>query len=188
MPAKTISTADRKYRKRDILFAGERITLIRDWIDWKGGVIRKEWVRRPGVSAMVVAPSRGKIVLVRQYRYGANRYLWEIPAGTLDPGENPRRCAIRECEEETGYKPLNMKPLGFFVPSPASSEETVYLYFTDQLQKTRQNLDPEEAIEVRVFAAAEVKRMLRLNQIQDAKSIIALHRYFFKTYSPGGKR
>lgn len=181
-PAVTAAPDGRAYRRRKILFIGDRITLVRDWIDWKGGVLRKDWVRRPGVSAIVAVPSPGRILLVSQYRYGIHRRLWEIPAGTLHSGEDPKLCAIRECEEETGFKPLRMKALGFFVPSPASVDETVYLYLADRMLKTRQNLDHEEEIEVKVFAAAAVKRMLLRNEIQDAKSIIGLHRYFFKTH------
>ena len=115
---------------------------------------------------------------MRQHRWGANRHLWEIPAGTVHAGEPPVSCAKRETEEETGWRPGRVTSLGFFLPTPAFSNEVVHLYLATNLKKTRPNPDFDEKIQTRVFSVSQVKRMLKRGVIQDAKSIIALYRYF----------
>lgn len=143
-----------------------------------GRVTEKIWVRRPRVSAMVVRLSEDRFVLVRQYRYGINRTLWELPAGTVDEGESPRTCAVRECQEETGWIPRRVRSLGWYAGAPAGSEEKTYLYLMSGLVKGKMNLDEDEHIRVGEFTKAQVLRMLRSGQICDAKSIIGLYRYF----------
>jgi ADP-ribose pyrophosphatase len=166
--------------KRELLCEGERFRLYRDQIPWPGKKrVVREWASRPCISAVVtVAPSG--LVLVRQHRWGCNRTLWEIPAGTVKDGESPRACALREVEEETGFHPGSVRSLGSFIPTPAFSNERVHLYLAGRLKPTRMNPDHDERITVRVFPEAEVRRMLRRAVIQDAKSIIALYRYFGK--------
>ena len=137
-------------------------------------------MRQPRVSAMVVLLNKNKILLVRQYRYGANETLWEIPAGTVDPGESPLHCARRECEEETGYRPRSMKPLGSFVSAPAECDQKVYLYLAKHLVHTGMKPDPDEDIFVKAFTLAQVKRMLKTGLIHDAKSMVGLYRFFEK--------
>ena len=139
--------------------------------------VYREWVQRPGVSAVV--PVLGnQILLVRQYRYGVNRRLWEVPAGTFNKGESPVGCARRECEEETGYRPGRLRSLGSYFSGPAHTDETVYMYVAAKLTKSRTHLDEDEEIVLGNFSKDRVKRMLRSGQIRDAKSIIALTRYF----------
>ena len=152
--------------------------MYRDRVLIKGRLRIRDWVHCPKVGATVVLTDKKKIVLVRQYRYGANRTLWEIPAGTLDGKESPVTCARRECEEETGFKPRTLRSLGFFVPSPAGDDEAVYLYLATDLVETGINPDPDEDITVKSFTFTQVKRMLKKGVIRDAKSIIALYRFF----------
>ena len=169
----------RRFLSRRLLCRGEKFILYRDRLRWPG--VRKvfrEWAHRPRISAIVMRASGGRLVLVRQHRYGINRWLWEIPAGTVHDGESSRACARRECEEETGFRPRALEPLGFFVPTPAFSDETVFLYRAAGLKKTRANPDFDERITVGIFSEARVRAMLRSGVIQDAKSIIALYRYF----------
>lgn len=152
--------------------------VLRDRARIHGRLVEKIWTRRPRVSAMVVVRDSGAFVLVRQYRYGINRTLWELPAGTVDPGESPRVCAVRECQEETGWIPGKVKSLGSYANAPAGSEEETFLFQMTRLKKGKMNLDEDEHITVGEFSEARVRRMLRSGQICDAKSIIGLYRHF----------
>jgi len=168
----------RRRIKRRIIFEAPRVTLYRDTIVLAGKRRFRDWVRMPGVGAVVVLTARKKIVLVRQYRYGAHQTLWEIPAGTCAAGESPRKCALRECEEETGFKPGKLESLGFYLTSPAGSDERVHLFLATRLKKTRMNPDPDEMITAAAFSVRRIRSMLRDGTIRDAKTIIALHRFF----------
>ncbi len=139
--------------------------------------VYREWVARPGVSAVV--PVLGdQILLVRQFRYGVNRRLWEVPAGTFNKGESPVGCARRECEEETGYRPAELASLGSYFSGPAHTDETVYMYAAAKLTKSRAHPEEDEEITLGYFSKGRGKKMLKSGRIRDAKSIIALTRYF----------
>ena len=171
----------RRYRARKLIASGERFRLYRDELDWPGRKkVFREWAARPRISAVIALAPKDRMVLVRQHRYGINRRLWEIPAGTVHEGESPLRCAVRECEEETGYRPRKVRSLGGFAPTPAFADERVYLFVATNLVKTRPNPDYDEEIAVRLFSVVQVRRMLKRRVIQDAKSIIALYRYFYR--------
>ena len=164
--------------KRRVVFSSPRLTVVRDTARIHGRLVEKIWTRRPRVSAMVVLKDPDTFVLVRQYRYGMNRTLWELPAGTVDEGESPRACAVRECQEETGWVPRKVRSLGSYAGAPAGSEEETFLFLMTDLVKGKMNLDADEHITVGTFSAARVRRMLKSGTICDAKSIIGLHRYF----------
>ncbi len=167
--------------QRTLVFESKRLTVLRDRAKMPGGggrVSEKVWIRRPRVSAMVVLRAPDRFVLVRQYRYGINKTLWELPAGTVDAGESPRTCAVRECQEETGWIPGKVVSLGWYAGAPAGSDEVTYLYLISGVTKGRMNLDADEHITVGEFSTAQVKRMLKSGRICDAKSIIGLYRYF----------
>jgi ADP-ribose pyrophosphatase len=174
-----VKTARRKYLSRRLLCRGERFVLWRDEVCFPDGKkIFREWAARPSISAMVTVLPDWRFVLVNQHRYGVNKALWEVPAGTVGKRESSAACARRECEEETGYRPGKIEPLGSFAPTPAFSDERVYLYVVSRLMKTRQNCEEDERISVGIFSAARVKTMLKRGIIEDAKSIIAFTRYF----------
>lgn len=143
-----------------------------------GRVTEKVWVSRPRVSAMVMLRPGGRFVLVRQYRYGINKTLWELPAGTVDKGESPKACAVREAQEETGWIPGKVESLGWYAGAPAGSDETTYLYLMTDLKQGQAHPDEDEHLKVGTFSTAQVKRMLRSGIICDAKSIVGLYRYF----------
>lgn len=169
----------RRYSKREFLCAGERFKLYRDYLVWDGGKkVVREWAARPRISAVISILGPRQMLLVRQHRYGVNRMLWEIPAGTVQKGESPAACARRECEEETGHRPSHIRSLGSFFPTPAFADETVYLFAAAGLRKTAMNPDFDEKIRVKAFSTAQVRKMLKTGVIRDAKSIIALYRFF----------
>lgn len=164
--------------KRKVVFSRPRLEVNLDTARIRGRHVEKIWTRRPLVSAMVVLKDPKTLVLVRQYRYGINKTLWELPAGTVDAGETPRACAVRECEEETGWVPRKVTALGSYFNAPAGSEEITYLFLMSNVVKGKMNLDPDEHLTVGEFDVRRVRRMLESGQVRDSKSIIGLYRYF----------
>jgi ADP-ribose pyrophosphatase len=136
-----------------------------------------EIVRHPGAAAIVPIEADGSVILLRQFRHAAGEYLWEVPAGTLDEGEEPRACAARELIEEAGVSAGELIDLGVVVPVPGYSTERIHLFAARGLTPARQKLDRDELIEeVRTVPADQVVRMLFDGTIVDAKSFVALCR------------
>jgi ADP-ribose pyrophosphatase len=131
-------------------------------------------VRHSGAVAIVPLDGEGKIVLVRQYRHAAGRALLEIPAGTLNKGEDPDQCAIRELQEETGYRPGKLQKIGGIFVAPGYSTEFIHLYLATDLTASRLDKDVDEFIEVQHVPLPEVLNRIRSGEIPDAKTICAL--------------
>jgi ADP-ribose pyrophosphatase len=138
----------------------------------------REIVVHPGAVCIVARPTMEEVILIRQYRHAAGRELLEIPAGTLHDGEDPRECAIRELEEETGYYAASMIERSKFWTTPGFTTEFMYLYEATDLTKTQPNPDDDEAIEVEIVRRSEALQMIQEARIQDAKSILGLLRVF----------
>lgn len=140
--------------------------------DASGFEIHRSIVRHLGSAVMMAVDTQKRILLVRQYRLPARQNLWELPAGRLDPGENPLQAAKRELVEETGYRARRWKKLISFYPSPGYVSEKMTIFLaTDLTAGDAQPMD-DERIECRWFRAGEVQRMIRANRIPDAKTII----------------
>jgi ADP-ribose diphosphatase len=132
-----------------------------------------EEVKHPGAS--LVVPFDGeKIVFIRQYRGVIGKHIWELPAGTLDPGETPYSCAKREVTEETGYKVKNLKKIGQIHSVPGYSNEVITIYSAECTMKVKTDMDPDEVIKVRLFQKKEVRSLFKNGKITDAKTIAAL--------------
>jgi len=138
----------------------------------------REIVVHPGAVCIVARPTMEEVILIRQYRHATGRELLEIPAGTLHDGEDPRECAIRELEEETGYYAASMIERSKFWTTPGFTTEFMYLYEATDLTKTQPNPDDDEAIEVEIVRRSEALQMIQGARIQDAKSILGLLRVF----------
>jgi ADP-ribose pyrophosphatase len=136
----------------------------------------REIVEHPGAAAIVALDSEDRVVMVRQYRAAAGRELWEIPAGTLEEGEDPAVCATRELCEETGYLAGQWESLGFFYSSPGIMTERMYLYLARQLTLAQSKLDEDEDIKVERVPWREVLDKIERGEIMDAKSIVGLLR------------
>jgi ADP-ribose pyrophosphatase len=137
-----------------------------------GFEIRRLIVRHGGSAVMMPVDARRRILLVRQYRLPARASLWELPAGRLDPGENPLQAARRELVEETGYRARRWKKLISFFPSPGYVAEKMTIFLATGLTAGEAKPMEDERIECRWFPARQVERMIRSNKIQDAKTII----------------
>src|SRR5215831_9499852 len=160
-----------------LVYKGGHIQVREDRvIEPAGHECTREIVVHPGAVCIVARPSPEEVILIRQYRHAAGRELVELPAGTLHEGEDPRECAIRELEEETGYRAANMIERARFWTTPGFTTELMYLYEATSLTKTQTNPDEDEVIEVDIVARAKALQMIDDGQIQDAKSILGLLR------------
>lgn len=132
-------------------------------------------LRHPGAAAAVVFTSPSRIVLLRQWRHAAGLWLWEIPAGKLDPGEGPAECIGREIEEETGLRAATIVGLGVMVPAPAYTDERIWLYEATGTSPGTMAHGLDEEIEVHEIAFDEALAMIARGEIVDAKTIAGLH-------------
>lgn len=133
-------------------------------------------VDHPGAAA-TLAVKDGLVLLVEQYRPAAGRNMLELPAGTMERGEEPLACAQRELQEETGYSAEKWEALGHLYPTPGYTNEVLYLFLAGDLQPGEQHLGEGEDIKVRWIPLDEVKRMIDEGEINDAKTIIAFLKY-----------
>lgn len=150
-------------------------------VDPSGFEIKRFIVHHRG-SAVMMAVDRKRILLVRQYRLPAGRLLWEIPAGSIDPGEKPLQTAKRELKEETGYRAKKWKKLISFYPSPGFLTEKMTIYLATGLTAGEATPMGDERIETRWFKAKEVEAAIEAGEILDAKTMLG---YFFWKRSRG---
>jgi ADP-ribose pyrophosphatase len=134
----------------------------------------RELVRHPGAAAVVPILPDGRIVLVRQFRYPLGRETLEIPAGKLEPGEDPQECILRELQEEAGYKAGSIKHLSTICTAPGFTDEVIHLYEASQLQPSQLQPDDDEFLQVQVFTLEEIRQMIHSGEIEDAKTIVSL--------------
>jgi ADP-ribose pyrophosphatase len=160
-----------------ITYKGGHIQVREDRvIEPAGHECTREIVVHPGAVCIVARPTPEEVILIRQYRHATGRELVEIPAGTLHDGEDPRECAIRELEEEAGYRASSMVERARFWTTPGFTTEFMYLYEATRLAKTQTNPDDDEVIEVDIVTSTEALQMIDQGRIQDAKSILGLLR------------
>jgi ADP-ribose pyrophosphatase len=144
-----------------------------------GAETRMEVVRHPGSVVLLPMPDADHLMLVKQYRYPAGRTMWELPAGSLKPGEPPEAGAARECEEETGLIPAVVQRLGTFYATPGYCDEQMTFYKMKGLQEPGPGhaiapKDEDEDIEVGTFSIDEVRAMVNSGEIVDLKTAMAL--------------
>ena len=133
-----------------------------------------EFIEHPGATAIIPMLNKTRIVLLNQYRHALGKYIWEIPAGTLDPRESAMNCAKRELIEETGFSADHWHSLGEITPVPGYSDERIHIFLATDLQSAERNLDEDEIIQVHEVECQEALHMIRRGEIQDAKSIAGL--------------
>jgi ADP-ribose pyrophosphatase len=159
------------------MFDGPIFRVERDRVRMPNGRrIDLDVVRHEGSVVLIAQPTRDTIVLVRQYRYVIGRWIWELPAGSLDPGERPAHAARRECAEEIGLAPARVRRLRTLYPTPGFVDERMVFFHCTGLRTPRRPaaLDEDEQLEPRTFRIAEVRRMIARGQIVDMKTIVGL--------------
>jgi ADP-ribose pyrophosphatase len=161
--------------KRTILHKGRVFALYTEKVALENGVITDlDIVRHPGAAAMVPMTATNTLMMIRQYRHAANGYIWEIPAGTLDPGETPLACAKRELVEEIGYAARTWHKLGEITPVPGYSDERIHIFCAMDLTPAIQHLDSDEILDVHEIPFETAIQMVEQGEIEDAKTLSGL--------------
>jgi 8-oxo-dGTP pyrophosphatase MutT (NUDIX family) len=135
-----------------------------------------DYVRHPGAAAVVAIDSDKRVCVVRQYRHGVEDFLWEIPAGKLDPGEPPEICAPRELQEETGVEAGRWTPLGIYIPAPGIFTEVIHLYLARDLKIGPASPDADEELEIEWLPLEEAVGHVMRGEWNDGKTAMALWR------------
>jgi ADP-ribose pyrophosphatase len=163
--------------RRNVIYDGRVFRVERDVVRLAGGrEIVMEAVRHRGSVVLVPQPSPGRIILIRQFRYVIGRWIWELPAGSLEVGEAPARAARRECAEEIGLHPSRIRRLGTYFPSPGFCDERMVFYLCTGLVRppTPASADPDERIEPRTFTIRQVWRLVARGLVVDMKTVLGL--------------
>jgi ADP-ribose pyrophosphatase len=159
------------------VFDGKVFEIDRDRVRMPNGrEVIVDIVRHARSVVLLPVPNPGHIVLIRQYRYAVNRWLWEAPAGSVDPGEEPEAAARRECHEEIGQVPETVVRLAALLPTPGYCNEEMVFFRLSGLTVPDQPAEPDEDedIEPRIFTIAEAREMVRRGEIIDMKTIVGL--------------
>jgi ADP-ribose pyrophosphatase len=159
------------------IYRGRTFNVDVDQVRLPGGAEAElELVHHRGAAAVVPVLDDGTVLLVRQYRYATGGWLLEIPAGKLDHGESPETCAGREAQEEVGYRPSKLEPLGWIWSSPGFADEKIWLFLATGLQEAKQELEPDEVLHVERMPFETAVEKAARGEIHDAKSAVALLR------------
>ncbi len=143
----------------------------------EGRRVRREMIEHRGAAAVLALDGDGNVVLVRQHRF-PHGYVLEIPAGTLERGEDPARCAFRELEEETGYRARKMTHMVTYYPSIGYNTEAIHCYLASGLKKAGGlKLDDDEILSVVKVDLKKLLRMIKKGKVQDSKTICAVLTY-----------
>lgn len=163
------------------LYKGRIISLNRDTVRFPDGTVTEEFdiARHPGASAIVPFMSdpegeNPQLLLLRQYRYAAGGYIYEIPAGRLDGDESPADCAARELKEETGCSAEQMVPLTTMFTTPGFTDEVIHLFMATGLTHGESNREADEFVDVVIMSLSEALELIRAGEIIDAKTALGI--------------
>jgi ADP-ribose pyrophosphatase len=160
--------------KENYLYNGKILNLKKDEVELPDGKSAvREMVEHSGGSA-ILCEKDGKILLVKQFRYPYKEVIYEIPAGKLNPGEDPSETAIRELEEEGGVKAERVVKMFDVYPTPAYTNEIIRIYRAEGLKETEIHLDEDEFLTGKWFTLDELRKMMQTGEIKDGKTLIAL--------------
>ena len=165
--------------RKTTIYDGKYVHLDIYNITIRGRKVMREIVKHPGAAAILAFDEKGKIILVRQHRFPRG-YVLEIPAGTLEKGEAPKRCALREIQEETGYKAKRMTHLITYYPSVGYNTEAIHCFVASGLTSGKMNLDTDESITVKKMDLSRLIKMIKSGKIIDSKTICAVMVYAAK--------
>lgn len=162
----------------NIVYKGKIIDVFHDEVILERNVpVIREVVNHKGASAILPIDNDGKLILVRQYRHPALEKVLELPAGVLEKGEDPKVCASRELEEETGYKSDNITFLTKMYTAIGFSNEMLYIYLAENLEVGKQNFDTDEFMTIEKYTLDEAVNMIYTGDIKDSKTIVGILMY-----------
>ncbi|MDH4082858.1 MAG: NUDIX hydrolase [Nitrospira sp.] len=163
------------------IYTGKVVTLNVDTVQLPNGfTVDLETIRHPGASAVVPLKDDGTVVLIRQFRHAAGGFIYEIPAGKLDRGEDPLNCAARELEEEVGYRAASFQLLSSIFTAPGFADEVIHIYKAIGLTKGQQHLDRDEVLEIVEMSLDEAIEKIQDGTIRDGKTIIGLQAVYIQ--------
>jgi ADP-ribose pyrophosphatase len=164
-----MSTLRHVYKGRIVDLRLEEVTLP------NGVTMTIEMIRHPGAAAIVPLDDEGHVTLIHQFRHAAGGFIWEIPAGKLDDGEQPIACAARELQEEVGLAAGELIHLGSILTAPGFCDERIHLYLARALTRVEQRLEHDEVLTISRMPLARAINMIASGEIEDAKTIAGLH-------------
>lgn len=162
------------------LYAGRIVNLDLDTVRFPDGSVGElEMLRHPGASAVVpfLDSPRGpdpRVLLIRQFRHAAEGFIWEVPAGRLDAGESPERCAHRELEEETGMRAGRLERLTTIYTTPGFTDERIHLFLAEELEQGAEQREADEFMELHTVRWSQVMRLVESGEIADGKTLVSL--------------
>lgn len=162
------------------LYTGRIVNLDLDTVRFPDDSVGKlEMLRHPGASAVVPllddpGGADPRVLLIRQFRHAADDFIWEVPAGRLDPGESPEACARRELEEETGMRAHAVERLTTIYTTPGFTDERIHLFLARGLEPGEHRREPDEFMELHTLRWSAVLGMIRGEEIRDSKTLACL--------------
>lgn len=161
------------------VYTGRVVSLDVDTVRFPNGVTGElEMIRHSGASAVVpvlgLPGEPARVLLIRQYRYAADGFLYEIPAGRLEPGETPENCARRELKEETGYSADRLVLMTSIYTTPGFTDEIIHLFLAEELTPGKSALEADEILDVKAVEMSVALEMIQGGEIRDGKTISAL--------------
>jgi len=164
----------------DVIYTGRVFNITVDQVAYPDGrIVKMECVRHRGSVVLLPMTAPDRILLVRQYRYVVDRWLWELPAGTLDPNETVEAAALRECHEEVGKIAGHAQKLLSLFPSPGFCDEEMNFFLLTDLRdrlpgEAEAHQDPDEILNVKEFSVKDVREMVRVGEIEDMKTVVGI--------------
>ncbi len=162
------------YKGRIVTLNLETVTLP------NGATVELEIIHHPGAAGVVPMRDDKTVILIRQYRHAVGGYIYEIPAGKLHPGEDPRECAARELEEEIGFRAANLEHLLSFYTTPGFTDELIHIYWATGLTGGAQDLGTDEVLEVIEMPLDTAIDRIADGTIRDGKTIVGLHATYLR--------
>ena len=170
-----MSTLKETKLSSNIIFQGQLLDVRKDEVELPNGkTSTREWINHPGAVCCIPILPDGKIALIRQYRYPVQSEMIEFPAGKLEKGEKPEVCAVRELEEEIGYRTNKLTFLTHIHPAIGFANEKMWIYLAEELEKTESKLDDDEFLELIPTVLDDAVEMVWSQQITDVKTIVGL--------------
>ncbi len=164
-----------KTLESNYVYKGRVVALRLDKVELPSGKTTiREVIEHPGAVGIIALTGKNEVVLIKQFRQAVGEDMWEIPAGKLEAGEDPRECAVRELKEETGFSARHWQKITYFYTSPGFANEILHLYLARGLMAGEQCLDPGEFIDIHPIPIPAALAKVKRGEICDAKTIISL--------------